>query len=73
MITFTTGRNPPSRTEFRVRITDLPRGVDWRDVKDYLRTAGEVTYCNVESDGTAYVAISYCPFLSIDDRGDNCP
>ncbi|TMW68658.1 hypothetical protein Poli38472_006126 [Pythium oligandrum] len=47
------GRNPPQRTEFRVRITDLPRGVDWRDVKDHLRTAGEVTFCNVENDGTA--------------------
>ncbi|KAJ0401518.1 hypothetical protein P43SY_009378 [Pythium insidiosum] len=47
------GRNPPQRTDFRVRITDLPRGIDWRDVKDHLRTAGEVTFCNVEGDGTA--------------------
>ncbi|DBA00711.1 TPA: hypothetical protein N0F65_001182, partial [Lagenidium giganteum] len=47
------GRNPPQRTDFRVRVTDLPRGCDWRDVKDFLRGGGEVTYCNVEHDGSA--------------------
>uniref|UniRef100_M4BFU4 Uncharacterized protein n=1 Tax=Hyaloperonospora arabidopsidis (strain Emoy2) TaxID=559515 RepID=M4BFU4_HYAAE len=41
------------RTDFRVRVTDLPRDVDWRNVKDFLRTGGEVTYCNVEADGSA--------------------
>ncbi|RLN88787.1 hypothetical protein BBJ28_00008412 [Nothophytophthora sp. Chile5] len=47
------GRNPPQRTDFRVRVTDLPRDVDWRNVKDFLRTGGEVTYCNIEADGSA--------------------
>ncbi|KUF95144.1 hypothetical protein AM588_10005161 [Phytophthora nicotianae] len=50
-------RNPPGfafvRTEYRVRVTDLPRDVDWRNVKDFLRTGGEVTYCNIEADGSA--------------------
>uniref|UniRef100_K3WQ99 RRM domain-containing protein n=1 Tax=Globisporangium ultimum (strain ATCC 200006 / CBS 805.95 / DAOM BR144) TaxID=431595 RepID=K3WQ99_GLOUD len=46
-------RTPPTRTEFRVRVSDLPRGTDWRNVKDFLRSGGEVTYCNIESDGTA--------------------
>uniref|UniRef100_A0AAV1V0V1 RRM domain-containing protein n=1 Tax=Peronospora matthiolae TaxID=2874970 RepID=A0AAV1V0V1_9STRA len=50
---FERGRNPPQRTDFRVRVTDLPRDVDWRNVKDFLRTGGEVTYCNVEADGSA--------------------
>ncbi|RLN90943.1 hypothetical protein BBJ28_00010471 [Nothophytophthora sp. Chile5] len=42
-----------ARTDFRVRVTDLPRDVDWRNVKDFLRTGGEVTYCNIEADGSA--------------------
>ncbi|KAF1777170.1 Nucleotide-binding alpha-beta plait domain [Phytophthora cactorum] len=46
-------RNPPQRTDYRVRVTDLPRDVDWRNVKDFLRTGGEVTYCNIEADGSA--------------------
>ncbi|ETI30175.1 hypothetical protein, variant 2 [Phytophthora nicotianae CJ01A1] len=50
---FERGRNPPQRTEYRVRVTDLPRDVDWRNVKDFLRTGGEVTYCNIEADGSA--------------------
>ncbi|KAE9050513.1 hypothetical protein PR001_g2320 [Phytophthora rubi] len=50
---FERGRNPPQRTDFRVRVTDLPRDVDWRNVKDFLRTGGEVTYCNIEADGSA--------------------
>ncbi|KAG7402139.1 hypothetical protein PHYBOEH_005702 [Phytophthora boehmeriae] len=50
---FDRGRNPPQRTDFRVRVTDLPRDVDWRNVKDFLRTGGEVTYCNIEADGSA--------------------
>lgn len=53
--------NPPQRTDFRVRVTDLPRGVDWRNVKDFLRGGGEVTYCNVENDGSAYVWLSALP------------
>lgn len=50
-------RSAPQRTDYRVRVTDLPRGTDWRNIKDFLRTGGEVTYCNIESDGTAYVSV----------------
>ncbi|KAG3121556.1 hypothetical protein PI124_g261 [Phytophthora idaei] len=50
---FERGRNPPQRTDYRVRVTDLPHDVDWRNVKDFLRTGGEVTYCNIEADGSA--------------------
>lgn len=40
-----------------MRVSDLPRGTDWRNIKDFLRTGGEVTYCNIETDGTAYVTL----------------
>ncbi|RMX70332.1 hypothetical protein KXD40_001745 [Peronospora effusa] len=62
---FERGRNPPQRTDFRVRVTDLPRDVDWRNVKDFLRTGGEVTYCNIEADGSAVAE-----FQTKDDMDD---
>lgn len=57
MLVINAGRNPPQRTDHRVRVSDLPRGTDWRNIKDFLRTGGEVTYCNIETDGTAYVML----------------
>lgn len=65
-------RNPPTRTDFRVRVSDLPRGTDWRNVKDFLRTGGEVTYCNIESDGTACVTTAFKLLLVVLTRWTNC-
>ena len=42
------GRGPPRTTGFKVRITNLPQGVDWRELKDYVRDVGDVIYTNVE-------------------------
>lgn len=36
---------------YRVRIKNLPRGVDWREIKDAFRRSGDVTYANVIGDG----------------------
>lgn len=35
---------------FRVKITNLPAGVDWREIKDTFRKSGEVAYANVNGD-----------------------
>lgn len=51
-IYFSTGRNN-ARGEFKVIVSDLPEGADWRQVKDFLRTGGEVTFCNLENSDTA--------------------
>ncbi|XP_039966013.1 serine-arginine protein 55-like [Bactrocera neohumeralis] len=44
------GRNtrfgPPQRTEYRLIVENLSSSVSWQDLKDYVRTAGEVTYCD---------------------------
>eukprot|EP00958_Prasinococcus_capsulatus_P019699 scaffold2462_cov402-Prasinococcus_capsulatus_cf.AAC.3 len=49
------GRIPAHNTGFRVQISGIPPNSDWRDLKDFLREGGEITYANVNSDGTGYV------------------
>ncbi|CAK4669156.1 hypothetical protein LEN26_006576 [Aphanomyces euteiches] len=34
----------------KVRITGLPRNADWRDVKDFVRKAGDVSFCDMDGD-----------------------
>lgn len=38
------------KTDHQVKVEDLPRGADWRDVKDTFRRAGEVTYAGLFLD-----------------------
>ena len=48
-------RGPPKRNpELRVRVSGLPR-TSWQDLKDFMRTAGDVGYSNVYPDGTGVV------------------
>lgn len=35
---------------YRVKISGLPPGVDWREIKDTFRKSGEVAYANVQGD-----------------------
>eukprot|EP00884_Botryococcus_braunii_P015789 jgi/Botrbrau1/2894/Bobra.0036s0036.1 len=35
------------RSEFRVKITGLPKTASWQDLKDHMRKGGEVTYAQV--------------------------
>lgn len=37
---------PPTRTEHRLIVENLSSRVNWRDLKDYMRQAGEVTYAD---------------------------
>jgi len=37
---------PPTRTDFRVTVENLSSRVSWQDLKDFMRTAGEVTYAD---------------------------
>jgi len=41
----------PQRTEYRVRCSGLPPSTNWRDLKDFLREGGEITYADVGQDG----------------------
>lgn len=40
----------PRSTQYRLLIDNLPSGINWTDLKDYFRTAGNVTYANVDRD-----------------------
>ncbi|KAI1309117.1 Serine-arginine protein 55 [Halotydeus destructor] len=37
---------PPRNTEYRVIVENLSSRVSWQDLKDFMRTAGEVTYAD---------------------------
>jgi len=37
---------PPRNTEFRVIVENLSSRVSWQDLKDFMRSAGEVTYAD---------------------------
>lgn len=40
-------RGPPRRSEWRVAVSNLPAGSSWQDLKDVMRSAGEVGFANV--------------------------
>ena len=37
---------PPTRTDYRVIVDNLSSRVSWQDLKDFMRSAGEVTYAD---------------------------
>merc|ERR1712083_490639 len=37
---------PPTRTNYRVTVENLSSRVSWKDLKDYMRQAGDVTYAD---------------------------
>jgi len=41
---------PPTRTEYRVVVENLSSRVSWQDLKDFMRTAGEVTYADAHKN-----------------------
>jgi arginine/serine-rich splicing factor 4/5/6 len=48
------------RLDLRILIKGLARGTNWTDLKDWARSAGEVTYTNVfEKDGQTLGVVEY--------------
>merc|ERR1719513_426370 len=52
------GGPPSKRTNYRIRISGLPRSGSWQDVKDHMRECGDVCYADVFKDGTGVVEYS---------------
>ncbi|CAF1142570.1 unnamed protein product, partial [Didymodactylos carnosus] len=52
----------PTRTAFRIVVTNLSRRVSWQDLKDLMREAGEVTYADAHRRNTheAFVEFISC-------------
>ncbi len=48
----TSSRGPPTRTEHRIRVANLPPGTSWQDLKDFVRVAGEPGYATVIDEGS---------------------
>ncbi|EKX73992.1 pre-mRNA splicing factor, putative [Theileria equi strain WA] len=45
---------PPTRTDYRLVISNLPHGCRWQHLKDHMRKAGPVGYVNIQH-GRGYV------------------
>ncbi|KAL8274542.1 hypothetical protein Esti_001563 [Eimeria stiedai] len=55
------------RTQYRVLISNLDTSVQWQDLKDFGRKAGEVNYANVISiRGKKYGVLEYCEEASME-------
>jgi arginine/serine-rich splicing factor 1/9 len=57
------GRDEPRRgggrrSEYGVKVSNLPRGCSWQDLKDFMRKVGDVIYTDVERDGNGVVEFS---------------
>lgn len=46
---------PPHSTDFGMVVDGIPRGADWRDLKDHFRSVGNVCYANVNEQGQGIV------------------
>jgi RNA recognition motif-containing protein len=42
---------PPQRSEFRVKFSNLPERVGWRDLKDYVRKTADPIYADITGGG----------------------
>eukprot|EP01101_Sappina_pedata_P005754 TRINITY_DN2710_c0_g1_i2.p1 TRINITY_DN2710_c0_g1~~TRINITY_DN2710_c0_g1_i2.p1 ORF type:complete len:341 (+),score=95.47 TRINITY_DN2710_c0_g1_i2:23-1024(+) len=40
-------RAPPRRSDYRIRIENLPRDASWQDLKDHFRKAGDTVFADV--------------------------
>jgi RNA recognition motif-containing protein len=52
----------PRSTKFRLLIEGLPSGCNWQDLKDYFRTAGEVTYADVSRSRSDEGVVDFATF-----------
>jgi len=50
-------RGPPRRTGFRARVTHLPSSASWQDLKDFMRSAGDVGFADVSRDRDGLVGV----------------
>jgi len=57
----TTGgsRYTGKRSEYRLEVSNLPRGSSWQDLKDFAREAGEILYTNVNTDSTGVIEFAH--------------
>jgi len=55
---------PPTRTDYRVVVENLSSRVSWQDLKDFMRTAGEVTYADAHKQARNEGVVE---FASYDD------
>ena len=53
---------PPTRTEYRVIVENLSSRVSWQDLKDFMRSAGEVTYADAHKSRKNEGAVEFARY-----------
>lgn len=53
------GLGGPRRRGYRVTVSGLPDTGSWQDLKDHMRTAGDVIYADVTRDGNGIVEFAH--------------
>lgn len=49
------GGGAKRRTDYGVKVSNLPKGCSWQDLKDFMRKAGDVVYTDVDRSGDGVV------------------
>ncbi|KAH0456391.1 hypothetical protein IEQ34_014298 [Dendrobium chrysotoxum] len=55
------------RSEYRVVVSGLPSSASWRDLKDYMRKAGDVCFAQVFQNGDGIGAMGIVHYTNYDD------
>ena len=53
----TSARGPPRRGGFRVKVYGLPGTASWQDLKDHMRSAGDIGFADMNKDGPEPVGL----------------
>ena len=61
------GGNPPGpRTKYRLIVENMSSRTSWQDLKDYFRTAGEITYTNVNQPRSGEGVVEFASQKGLD-------
>ncbi|KAK2727186.1 serine-arginine protein 55-like isoform X1 [Artemia franciscana] len=61
---------PPVRTEYRLIVENLSSRVSWQDLKDYMRSAGEVTYADAHKGNKNEGCIEFATYRDMKNAID---
>lgn len=60
------GQPPGNKTDYRVIVTNLSSRTSWQDLKDYFRSAGEITFTNAHKMRTGEGVVEFADRRGMD-------
>merc|ERR1719394_217096 len=61
---------PPTRTDYRVIVENLSSRVSWQDLKDFMRSAGEVTYADAHKSRKNEGVVEFARYKDVQNAID---